>query len=254
MKKLAILQFPGSNCEYETLRAFVYYGAKAELVKWNESPDILAGYEGYVLPGGFSFQDRVRAGAIAAKLPVMDIVQKAAEAGKPVLGICNGCQILSQTGLFPNTQGDNKLEIALAHNTKNGKPLGFVCDWVEVKIENPQNSVFTRYFNDQDILPIPINHGEGRFVGNTLVSDQRTVLRYASTNPNGSDHNIAGLCNAKGNVLGIMPHPERGAFLKQVPYWIPGAWGKAKYQLKNKPQMAVGPWEKLFVSVADYLK
>lgn len=252
MNKLAVLQFPGSNCEYETVRAFQYYGAHADLVKWNESEAILERYQGFVLPGGFSFQDRVRAGAIAAKLPVMAIVQKAADAGMPVLGICNGCQTLSQTGLFPNSKEDYQLEVALAHNTQQEKPVGFICDWVEVQIENPKNSLFTRYFDESDTLPIPINHGEGRFVGHLPANVTR--LKYTSKNPNGSLLNTAGLCNAKGNVLGMMPHPERAAFLKQIPYWIPGAWGKNKYQLKHRPQMAAGPWEKLFVSVADYLK
>ncbi len=263
MNKMAIIQFPGTNCEYETLRAIRHYGVQADLVRWNEPLDSFSTYEGFVLPGGFSFQDRVRAGAIAAKLPVMSVIQQAASAGKPVLGICNGCQILAEAGLFPNTHGSNHLEVALAPNQRDAKPLGFVCDWVNVKVINPQNSLFTRYFSSEDVIPIPINHGEGRFVLESELDPTLTFLQYCMwdgyvldsypTNPNGASHNIAAIASPQGNVMGMMPHPERAAFLKQVPSWIQGPWGEKKHAFVTTDFYAPGPWEKLFVSLKEYL-
>ena len=261
--KLAVLQFPGTNCEYETLRALTHYGVNAKLVRWNEPLETFRDYSGFVLPGGFSFQDRVRAGAIAAKLPVLSRVQEAANAGKPVLGICNGCQILAEAGLFPDQETLSHIEVALAPNQKAQKPLGFICDWVTVQVTNPEKSVFTRYFTSEDLLPVPINHGEGRFILKEKKVASLASFRYCSaqgerlesypTNPNGAEQNLAGLANVKGNVLAMMPHPERAAFLKQVPFWVQGPWGLKKQTLPTSTFFESGPWEKLFVSLRDSL-
>ena len=254
--QVAIIQFPGSNCEYETQRALQYYGLNAQIFRWN-AVDEMQEAQSFVLPGGFSYQDRVRAGAISAKLPVVHLLENAQLAGKPILGICNGCQILAETGLMNPVIQSTKLEVAMAPNTRHDRLSGFACDWVYVRIKNPQASLFTRYFLEEDILPIPINHGEGRFVLSDeakgslserphvlYCSSEGEVLPHFPTNPNGSQFNLAALCNPSGNVMGIMPHPERAAFGKQLPSWVASASQKA---------LEKGPWALLFESLADYL-
>ncbi len=263
--RLAVIQFPGSNCEYETRRAAAYYGFDADIVRWNAA-DNLAQFDAYILPGGFSYQDRVRAGAIAAKLPIMDVVTRGAAMGKPVLGICNGCQILSESGLIAGVSlGD--IEVGMAPNTRDGHPIGFICDWRYVTVSNPSASLFTRYFDGGDILPVPINHGEGRFVLNhpaqaqlselatfRYCDDQGTLATTFPDNPNGAYDALAGVCSVQGNVLGIMPHPERSAFLKQIPLSIRGPWQMKKQSVFSEGVTGAGPWEKLFVSFYDYAK
>ena len=254
MARLAVIQFPGSNCEYETARAATKAGFDAQIVRWNFSSEALAKFDAYILPGGFSYQDRVRAGAISAKLPVVGVLAEAAHAGKPILGICNGCQILAEAGLIPDVSGEQEVSVALARNARDGKPLGFMCDWIFVKPQRPEKSLFMRYFSESDVLPIPINHGEGRFVlkpelkvedhaafvfcdANGIVSD--------AANPNGSYLNLAGLSNQRGNVLAMMPHPERSAFSKQIPISIDSSWTSQKFEDVD------GPWMKLFVAMRE---
>jgi phosphoribosylformylglycinamidine synthase subunit PurQ / glutaminase len=266
-KKLAVIQFPGSNCEYETLYAATEYGFDAQIIPWNCSKDLFMNFDVYILPGGFSFQDRVRAGAVSAKLPVIGYLQEVCEAGRPILGICNGCQILSESGLVPDLSDTHKIEVALAPNTKNDKSFGFMCEWVYVKVENPEANVFTRSFSADDVIPIPVNHGEGRFIFASDIDPESlpvTTLKYCNskgevvnsypTNPNGSSFNIAALSNKKGNVLAIMPHPERASFLHQIPNSIDSVWADEKVkQFKSGYTQSVGPWEKLFVSVRESL-
>jgi phosphoribosylformylglycinamidine synthase subunit PurQ / glutaminase len=264
--KLAIIQFPGSNCEYETARAAAQYGFETCILRWNCSPQDFDRFDGYILPGGFSFQDRIRAGVISSKLPIMDLLEKAANSGKPVLGICNGCQILAETGLIPNINKKQTLNVALAPNTKDDKPIGFVCDWVYVKAQNPQNSAFTRYFEEDDVLPIPVNNAEGKFILAPSVLEKLsdlTLFTYCSHDgksgeypitPNGSTLGVAGMCNAQGNVMGIMPHPERAMFLQQIPFWIEGDWPMRKREAFNSGKNQDGPWAKLFFSLKDYIK
>lgn len=263
--RLAVIQFPGLNCEYETLKTAQYYGFDAKIVRWNESESTLNDADAFIVPGGFSFQDRVRAGAISAKLPLMAALSRADKAGKPIMGICNGCQILAESGLFPNLEGQDLIQVALAPNLQDGQPRGYVYDWVFVKVQKKSPTAFTRYLNEDEILPIPIAHGEGRFVLDSKVEAQLSELTafvYTTetgkmessfpTNPNGTAHNLAGLCNPKGNVLGLMPHPERAAFLRQIPFGIPGDWAKRKDQAcKDKLSEQEGPWAKLFRSMLD---
>ena len=225
---IAIIQFPGSNCEYETQRAFAAYGFKADIIRWNCDIKDFNQYSGYVLPGGFSYQDRIRAGVISAKLPIVHHLVQAAKTGKPLLGICNGCQILAETGLIPDLENNQTISVALAPNTKNNQPVGFICDWVYVKIKNPEKSIFTKHFTTEDILPIQINHAEGNFILDKNTKEKLknlTTFQYCDSNgelgnypitPNGSTDGLAGICNKKGNVMAIMPHPERATFLKQT--------------------------------------
>jgi phosphoribosylformylglycinamidine synthase len=256
---VAVIQFPGSNCEYEAQRAAQYYGFDAQIVRWNEPVDHVRHFDAYILPGGFSYQDRVRAGAIAAKLPVLKTISEAVDAGKSVLGICNGCQILAESGLVT--------EMAMAPNARDGVPVGFICNWQYVRVTNPEASLFTRYFTADDVLPVPINHGEGRFVLSDSAQaslPQMATFRYCDDqgeirtefpiNPNGASFNLAGISSSKGNVFAIMPHPERAAQLKQIPVSNRGAWQVKKLGLLNGDHDGPGPWEKLFVGMVDYAR
>jgi len=264
--KLAVIQFPGSNCEYETERVAKAQGFDAHIVRWNDDADKVSQFDAYVLPGGFSFQDRVRAGVIATKLPVLTVLERAVDEGKPVLGICNGCQILAEAGLIPDVDGDKAVEVALAPNQRDHKPHGFVCDWTFVKVSNPSESLFTQAFEQGEILPIPINHGEGRFVLADGVWDQLThytQLRYCThdgeeldhypINPNGTSHNLAGITNKLGNVMGMMPHPERASFIKQIPFWIGNEWAQKKRDDFRSQTQSDGPWGKLFQGIRQHV-
>ncbi len=260
---VAVIQFPGSNCEYETLEALTVVGVDADVVPWNTDDGLLSNYQGFILPGGFSFQDRVRAGVVSSKLPILDFIKLKAEEGFPVLGICNGCQILAEAGVLPDYNQHSSLQMGLAPNMANKGYHGFVCDWVYVKIKHTQASLFTRYFDDTDVLPIQINHGEGnfKFYNSDLVQNSlATQLLYCDesgdvtlsypVNPNGSDFNIAGLCNKSGNVLAMMPHPERGMFWYHVPRYLHHDLAAQR----RDGDLLVGPWQKMFESLRDYIK
>jgi phosphoribosylformylglycinamidine synthase I len=261
-KKIGIIQFPGSNCEQETINAIDYYGMTPHLIRWTLPPEDFHDYDAYIIPGGFSFQDRVRAGVIAAKLPIMGEVVKAAKRGKPILGICNGCQILAESGLVPNTSEDHHIEMALAPNEKEQHSHGFICDWLFVTPEQPQQNIFTALFDSTDVIPIPINHGEGRFVFQSTTAPLLAQFKYCTpsgdhdekypTNPNGTAHNIAGIGNKKGNVFAMMPHPERAYLCRQIPSWIPGEWPDKKKSFFITETNAPGPWEKLFIGLKEH--
>lgn len=264
---LAVIQFPGSNCEYETRRAAEQGGFSASILRWNESPEKLASFDAYILPGGFSYQDRVRSGAIAARLPVIETLIKAAKEGKPVLGICNGCQILAETGLIPDTRKKQHIEVALAPNRVQSKSRGFVCDWVYVKPIKKENSIFTACFEEDEVIPIPVNHGEGRFIlKDSIIDDLRSVSKFVyctpdghvspglPTNPNGSTANIAALTNPAGNVCGIMPHPERAVMCRQIPFWTQNSWSKKRKESTQAGKETAGPWLRLFQSMVLYCK
>jgi phosphoribosylformylglycinamidine synthase len=191
----------------------------------------------------------------------------AAGAGKPILGICNGCQILAESGLLPNTKGRHEVELGMGHNLRNQKPYGFVCDWVYVKPQFPEKSLFFKYFKESDVLPIPINHGEGRFVlpddilkasechAQFLFCDASgNVVENAPINPNGSMNNLAGLCNASGSVLAMMPHPERATFLRQIPLSIQSPWADKKREAFASGQDGAGPWQLVFAAMYDSVK
>ncbi len=207
MTSIAVIRFPGSNCETETLMAVRRAGGEGCLVDYraHELPDAHA----VILPGGFSYGDYLRSGAIARFAPVMTAVRTLAESGGAVIGICNGFQILCEARLLPG---------ALQRN------LGqrFVSRPVAIRIERADTACTTE-FRVGDVLRVPVAHGDGRYVASTdtlaaLAADRGVVLRYVAEpggdvapNPNGSADDIAGICNAAGNVVGFMPHPERDA-------------------------------------------
>ncbi len=226
--KVAVILFPGSNCELEALRAVRRSHMEAELIRWNDHSKKLGNYDAFILPGGFSYEDRGRSGIIASKDPIMKTVIKEAGNGKPVLGICNGAQVLVETGMIPGLHPEH-LEMALAWNEriKNGKILGvgFYNDWVYIRHNSkPGRSVFNR-FNQKTLMHIPVAHGEGRFttkdktILKKLIANDQTLFRYCNAkgefidefpvNPNGAMYNLAGVCNPEGNVMALMPHPER---------------------------------------------
>jgi phosphoribosylformylglycinamidine synthase subunit PurQ / glutaminase len=206
--RVAVVQFPGSNCDVDTLRAAECSGADAYFV-WHRDTD-LRGADVVILPGGFSYGDYLRSGAIARFSPVMQAVQRHAAEGGPVLGICNGFQILCEARMLPG---------ALLRNAA----LTFVSKPVDVTVEQT-DTAFTCDYEMGARLRLPVAHGEGRFVAaadtlRMLEAEGRIVLRYVAAterspfqpNPNGSTNHIAGICNAGGNIVGIMPHPERAA-------------------------------------------
>src|SRR3989338_3416921 len=226
---IAVILFPGNNCENETARAIRAVGMDADIVRWNQR-DKLGNYGGYVLVGGWAHEDRIRAGAIAAKDPIIRKIKAESRKGKPVLGICNGAQVLIETGLVPGLK--NEVEMALAPNI-NPFVSGYYCTWIKIKNIEENASIFTKALKPNEVIRIPIAHGEGRFTTieqgllKELINKNQIVFRYCNktgevvdkfpVNPNGSMHCIAGLCNKKGNVMAMMPHPERATWLRQHP-------------------------------------
>ncbi len=226
--RIAVVQFPGSNCERETMLAIKRAGMEPIEFLWNESREKLQDMDGYVIVGGFSYEDRSRAGIIAALDPVMQEIKAQSEKGKPILGICNGAQILVETGLVPGLE-NNKLGMVLTENKRvaNGKILGtgYYNAWVNMRLSNEyQRNAFTRHLTPNDILNVPIAHGEGRFVMTDALLQEieiqgLNVFQYCDItgdvvdqfpiNPNGSLRNIAAISNKAGNVMAMMPHPER---------------------------------------------
>jgi len=198
MPRVAVVVFPGSNCDADTLAAARAAGCDAYYV-WHRDTDLQRA-DVVVLPGGFSYGDYLRSGAIARFCPVMASVAAHARAGGPVLGICNGFQILCEAGLLPGGLMRNARQRFLS------RPA-----WVRVE---STDTPFTRLYQVGEVLELPIAHGDGRYVadpGTTaeLEAGDRVVWRYVRDNPNGSTNEIAGICNAGRNVVGIMPHPER---------------------------------------------
>jgi phosphoribosylformylglycinamidine synthase len=204
--KIGIVRFPGSNCETDCLEAWRVMGAAAEMI-WHQETSV-RGYDLVVLPGGFSYGDYLRAGAIARFSPVMPDVIRHAREGGLVWGICNGFQILTECGLLPG---------ALLRNSG----LCFICAPQYLRVENAATA-FTRAYAPGQIISVPINHGEGNYYIDAaglreLEEEGRVVFRYVTEdgaatgagNPNGSLANISGVRNRAGNVLGMMPHPER---------------------------------------------
>jgi phosphoribosylformylglycinamidine synthase len=225
---IAIIQFPGSNTERETLMACRRVGLSPVEFLWNEPVEKLSDFDGYVIVGGFAYEDRSRAGVIAALDPIMKQIKIEAEKGKPILGICNGAQILVEGGLLPGLD-DHRVGIALTDNkrVKGGHLLGvgYYNTWANLQMSAPSNHcAFTRHLKTGDWINVPLAHGEGRFVVpdellEKMISNDQTVYRYCDdsgnivdgfpTNPNGSMHNLAAVCSARGNVMAMMPHPER---------------------------------------------
>lgn len=197
--KFAVLVFPGSNCDLDCYKAVEStIGQPVEYV-WHTATD-LSSYDCIIVPGGFSYGDYLRCGAIARFAPVMGALVEAAAQGKTIIGICNGFQILTEAGLLPG---------ALMRN----QTLKFRCHSTMLKVENNQTAFTSEYAAGEEI-DIPIAHGEGNFYCDEatlreLEANNQIVFRYAGENPNGSVGNIAGVCSKDGNVLGMMPHPER---------------------------------------------
>ena len=209
--KFAVIVFPGSNCDHDA-----YYAAKEVLGQdvrfiWHKDTD-LHGADVVILPGGFSHGDYLRTGAIARFSPVMDAVKKFASEGGPVLGICNGFQILLEAGLLPGAMLRNR-------------ELKFRCEHVHIRVEQT-DTAFTRACRPEQVLRIPIAHGDGNYFTtpdelSKLEQNRQIVFRYVNAsgvatdeaNPNGSVASIAGICNERRNVVGLMPHPERACEL-----------------------------------------
>jgi phosphoribosylformylglycinamidine synthase len=205
--KFGIVTFPGSNCDYDAYHAVTEILGEEAVYLWHKDHD-LQNADVIVLPGGFSYGDYLRAGAIARFSPIMQEVAAHARAGGPVLGVCNGFQILCEAHLLPG---------ALMRNAS----LQFVSAPVFLRVENDQ-TLFTSLYEKGEVLRIPVAHGDGRYyaapdVLDTLEAGGRVIFRYADAsgnisadaNPNGSERNIAGIINEQGNVFGMMPHPER---------------------------------------------
>ena len=207
--KFGIVVFPGSNCDRDLATVTAGLLQQPTRMVWHQETDI-SDIDVVLIPGGFSYGDYLRCGAIARFSAVMEAVVAHAQAGKLVLGVCNGFQVLTEVGLLPG---------ALVRN----QGLHFICDRAPVRVEQT-NRVWTQAYQPQQILTLPIAHGEGRYYADAetirdLEANQQVLFRYCSqsgevnpaSNPNGSIANIAGITNRSGNVLGMMPHPERAA-------------------------------------------
>jgi phosphoribosylformylglycinamidine synthase subunit PurQ / glutaminase len=205
--KFGVIVFPGSNCDHDAYHVISKHVGQPVDFIWHRDTDLSA-YDALIIPGGFSYGDYLRAGALARFSPVMNSVKNFANSGRFVLGICNGFQILCEAGLLPG---------ALIRN----RDLHFICEHVLVRVEN-SDTPFTNELTPGSVLSLPIAHAEGNYVCDdatfeSLRQEERIIFRYCnedgrtteSANPNGSRDNIAGICSSGRNVLGLMPHPER---------------------------------------------
>jgi phosphoribosylformylglycinamidine synthase I len=238
---VCVLRVGGTNCDAETQRAFTELGVQSETVHVNQliKQRNLLDYNVLVFPGGFSFGDYVRSGVIFARHLSAQLgkdVEKFVDEGRPILGICNGFQILVEYGLLPGFEGISAYpEATLTSN----EPSGFKCEWVYLKQENRGKCLFTNSIPEGKTIRLPIAHGEGRWLFpkekedtllNKLIDEDMLVFRYSTkdgktadckypANPNGSFFDIAGICNQEGNIFGLMPHPERAMYWWQQPDW-----------------------------------
>ncbi len=196
--KVGIIRFPGSNCDRDVFHALELAGAKPEYIWWSKRD--LSDFEAIVIPGGFSYGDYLRAGAIAAITPVIEGIKDCVKEEKPVLGICNGAQILAEVGLVPGVFTENQ----------NAK---FICKWTELKV-NSNRTPFTSMYKKNEIINMPIAHAEGRYYTENLKKlheNDQIILSFESENPNGSMEAITGVCDEEGLVCAVMPHPERAS-------------------------------------------
>jgi len=202
--KVGIVQFPGTNCEYDTQYAFEKLGAETSIL-WHQETTVADDLDLIVIAGGFSYGDYLRSGAIASKSPIMKAVKAHAESGKKVLGICNGFQVLTETHMLPGA-------------LKRNEHLHFISKHHHLKVANNENE-FLAKFDNADVVNIPIAHHDGNYFIDAeglkeLYANDQVLLQYCDangevSNPNGSVDSIAGICNREKNVFGLMPHPER---------------------------------------------
>lgn len=280
--KICILRIEGTNCEYETFLSFTRLGASAEIVhlkqligavKEHERRN-LGDYDALVIPGGFSSGDYIRAGAIlAARIngALGDEIADFVNGGKPILGICNGFQVLVEMGLLPGFGAPGEIGLQQAALTTNDSAR-FECRPTLIMHENKGKCIFTQGIEKGDILKIPCAHAEGKFFIaeqkraeylQRLEDNDQIVFRYVDPdgnyasypwNPNGSLHNIAGICNPEGTVLGLMPHPERAFYTFMDSEWT----RKSRIQREGKEEKAggdgYGDGKKIFEAVLHYLR
>ena len=263
--RICVLRVGGTNCDAETKRSFEELGVGAEVVHVNKllKQHSLLDYNALVFPGGFSFGDYVRAGAIWAKWTVAKLgkeLETFVDENRPLLGICNGFQVLIEAGLLPGFEGTSLYpEAALATN----EPPGYNCRWISLKHESSGKCAFTWKIPKGKVLRMPVAHGEGRFMFakerekqllEKLYENDQLVFRYCSengkyaedkypTNPNGSYCDIAGICNPEGTVFGLMPHPERAFYWWQQPEWT-----------KQRQMAEYGDGKLIFESLVSYLE
>ncbi len=265
MKKpnIAVIYLPGNNCEEESLRAILSNGMDGKIVRWNQRKGIEK-YDGYVITGGWAYEDRIRAGVIASKDPIIKDIKKQAEAGKPVLGICNGAQVLVECAMIPGFSG--KVEMALAPN-RNPMVSGYYCSWVGLSsVQKKGRCAYSKTYEQGDLIPMPVAHGEGRFVSSdpdvlkNIKKNNQIVFQYCDDkgkvnndfpwNPNGSTEAIAAVCNKEGNVMAIMPHPERASFVANLPYYGEKLDAIGDFEMMRSPSIA----NNIFTSMKKYIE